>query len=178
MRTALLAGRTRMPCCGRMSSTARRRRRRMAGPGGLRRAGTGGGNSELQYYTDLPANAALDGAGHLAIVVRRPGPAQPGAASTAAAIPPRGWSARTGCGSATGWCRPGSRSRGSAGSGPAFWMLGQDIDRAGWPRCGEIDVMEHFGTGAATIHGTVHGPGVLRPFGHQRVLRRGLSPVA
>ena len=23
-------------------------------------------------------------------------------------------------------------------------MLGQDIDRVGWPRCGEIDVMENF----------------------------------
>jgi beta-glucanase (GH16 family) len=126
------------------------------------RAETGGhgwGNSELQYYTDLPANAALDGAGHLAIVVRRPGPAQAG-------------SRFDGCGYTSARLVSKDRVRVRyglvqarikiprvRGIWPAFWMLGQDIDRAGWPRCGEIDVMEHFGTGAATIHGTVHGPG-------------------
>lgn len=26
---------------------------------------------------------------------------------------------------------------------PAFWMLGANIDAVGWPRCGEIDVMEN-----------------------------------
>ena len=25
---------------------------------------------------------------------------------------------------------------------PAFWTLGNDISTVGWPRCGEIDVME------------------------------------
>lgn len=30
------------------------------------------------------------------------------------------------------------------GSWPAFWTLGIDIDRVGWPACGEIDVMEYF----------------------------------
>lgn len=29
------------------------------------------------------------------------------------------------------------------GTWPAFWMLGQNISSAGWPKCGEIDVMEH-----------------------------------
>ena len=36
--------------------------------------GHGWGNAELQYYTGEPANAALDGAGHLAITVRRADP--------------------------------------------------------------------------------------------------------
>jgi hypothetical protein len=40
-----------------------------------------------------------------------------------------------------------------------LWMLGQDIGQSEWPGCGEIDVMEHFGTGPATVHRTVHGPG-------------------
>jgi beta-glucanase (GH16 family) len=44
-------------------------------------------------------------------------------------------------------------------------MLGQDISQSGWPGCGEIDVMEHFGTGPATVHGTVHGPGYSGPGG-------------
>jgi len=36
--------------------------------------GSGWGNQELQYYTDEPGNAALDGAGNLALVVRRVNP--------------------------------------------------------------------------------------------------------
>ena len=42
---------------------------------------------------------------------------------------------------------------------PAFWMLGQDFDVTGWPRCGELDISEYFGTGPAVIHGAAHGPG-------------------
>ena len=42
---------------------------------------------------------------------------------------------------------------------PAFWMLGDDISTAGWPACGEIDIMENVGFEPATIHGTIHGPG-------------------
>jgi beta-glucanase (GH16 family) len=36
--------------------------------------GHGWGNAELQYYTGEASNAALDGAGHLAITVRRADP--------------------------------------------------------------------------------------------------------
>ena len=42
---------------------------------------------------------------------------------------------------------------------PAFWMLGNDIDSAGWPTCGEVDIMENIGREPTTIHGTIHGPG-------------------
>jgi beta-glucanase (GH16 family) len=28
---------------------------------------------------------------------------------------------------------------------PAFWMLGQNIGKVGWPACGEIDIMENIG---------------------------------
>ena len=38
-------------------------------------------------------------------------------------------------------------------------MLGVDINAAGWPACGEIDIMENIGREPATVHGTIHGPG-------------------
>ncbi len=41
------------------------------------------------------------------------------------------------------------------GSWPAFWTLGASIDKAGWPECGEIDIMEYYtGTVLANVcHG-------------------------
>ena len=42
---------------------------------------------------------------------------------------------------------------------PAFWMLGTNIDDIGWPKCGEIDIVEMFGGGIGkddTALGTVH----------------------
>jgi beta-glucanase (GH16 family) len=42
---------------------------------------------------------------------------------------------------------------------PAFWMLGDNIDTAGWPTSGEIDIMENIGREPGTVHGTIHGPG-------------------
>jgi beta-glucanase (GH16 family) len=45
------------------------------------------------------------------------------------------------------------------GMWPAFWMLGNNIGTAGWPSCGEIDIMENIGKEPSIVHGTIHGPG-------------------
>ena len=45
---------------------------------------------------------------------------------------------------------------------PAFWMLGEDINTDPWPGCGEVDIMENFGTfnnNTSINNGTAHGPG-------------------
>ncbi|MEQ8473535.1 MAG: family 16 glycosylhydrolase [Marinoscillum sp.] len=41
---------------------------------------------------------------------------------------------------------------------PALWMLGENISTVGWPKCGEIDIMEMIGGSGreSTVHGTVH----------------------
>ena len=41
------------------------------------------------------------------------------------------------------------------GMWPAFWMLGQNINTVGWPKCGEIDIMEHINN-EDLLHGTLH----------------------
>ena len=121
--------------------------------------GSGWGNQELQYYTDEPGNAALDGAGNLALAVRRVDPELAsrrygGCGYTSARL-----ISRDRVSFRYGLIRARIKIPRARGIWPAFWMLGQDIGRSGWPGCGEIDVMEHFGTGPATVHGTVHGPG-------------------
>lgn len=39
---------------------------------------------------------------------------------------------------------------------PAIWMLGSNRDSVGWPKCGEIDIMEHVGFEPDSIFGTIH----------------------
>jgi beta-glucanase (GH16 family) len=41
------------------------------------------------------------------------------------------------------------------GMWPAIWMMPSD-SKAGWPACGEIDIMEYVGFQPDVIHGTVH----------------------
>jgi beta-glucanase (GH16 family) len=38
---------------------------------------------------------------------------------------------------------------------PAFWMMGSNISNVSWPRCGEIDIMEHVNADNI-FYGTMH----------------------
>lgn len=42
------------------------------------------------------------------------------------------------------------------GTWPAAWLLGENIGKVDWPRCGEIDVMEHVGYDPTKIHANIH----------------------
>jgi beta-glucanase (GH16 family) len=39
---------------------------------------------------------------------------------------------------------------------PAIWLLGTNYAKVGWPRCGEIDMMEYVGFDTNTIHANIH----------------------
>lgn len=38
---------------------------------------------------------------------------------------------------------------------PAIWLLSENISKDGWPKCGEIDIMEHINN-ENIIYGTIH----------------------
>jgi beta-glucanase (GH16 family) len=39
---------------------------------------------------------------------------------------------------------------------PAFWMLGANIDKVGWPKCGEIDILEYVGKEPHVVFTSLH----------------------
>jgi beta-glucanase (GH16 family) len=120
----------------------------------------GWGNSELQYYTDSTENAAMNGAGDLVISVKE---TDDGTALRCYYGSCKYTSARliSSQKAEFAYGRVEARLRVPRGAGlwPAFWMLGTDIGRVGWPQTGEIDIMEHVGREPHRVFGTIHGPG-------------------
>ena len=120
----------------------------------------GWGNSELQYYTDSPDNAVMDGDGNLVITVRETdensnlicyyGPCE----YTSARL-----ITENKVEFAYGRIEMGVQLPRGAGLWPAFWSLGTNIDQVGWPQSGEIDFMEFVGREPNQVFGTIHGPG-------------------
>jgi len=107
--------------------------------------GGGWGNNELETYTNSTANSYVDGNGHLVITARRQ------TVTGSDGITRNYTSARL---STAGKVvvQPGSYVESSitapVGTGvwPAFWTIGTNVNQVGWPRSGEIDILE--GTGA------------------------------
>jgi beta-glucanase (GH16 family) len=119
--------------------------------------GGGWGNQELETYTDRGRNASLTGDGSLAIqALRETFTGTDGITRdyTSARLKTQGRFEQA-------YGRFEARLKLPRGQGlwPAFWMLGSDIGTLGWPRCGEIDVMENIGREPSIVHGTLHGPG-------------------
>src|SRR5579884_3590510 len=118
--------------------------------------GKGWGNQELESYTSGTANAIIRD-GMLVITAKREH------VTGADGIPRDYTSARikTKGHFAQAYGRFEARMKIPRGQGmwPAFWLLGDDIDKVGWPKCGEIDIMENIGKEPETVHGTIHGPG-------------------
>src|SRR5215469_11731033 len=117
--------------------------------------GKGWGNSELECYTNSLQNAQIQG-GNLVIIAQKQAVTCSDGTSnnyTSARMKTQGLFSQA-------YGRFESRIKIPQGQGmwPAFWMLGNEITTAGWPKCGEIDIMENIGKEPATVHGSLHGP--------------------
>lgn len=111
--------------------------------------GSGWGNNELEYYTTRPENANISN-GNLRIIAKK----EPlgGKSYTSARMKTQGLQSFT-------YGKIEARIKAPVGQGiwPAFWMLGNGINQSGvgWPKCGEIDILEHINNSKDLV-GTLH----------------------
>jgi hypothetical protein len=108
--------------------------------------GGGWGNNELQTYTNSTANVSSD-TGYLHITALNPA----GTIYTSGRINTQGKKEFT-------YFRVDIRAKLPEGKGlwPALWMMGANSSLVGWPKCGEIDIMELLGHEPSVVHGAVH----------------------
>ncbi len=106
----------------------------------------GWGNNELQYYLQNNVTVAD---GFLNITARQQ--AAGGRSYTSSRIKTQDKFEFT-------YGRVDIRARMPIGTGlwPALWLLGANIDEVGWPRCGEIDIMEMRGDEPNKTLSTIH----------------------
>jgi beta-glucanase (GH16 family) len=134
--------------------------------------GHGGGNNELQYYTDRVENSFIED-GKLVIRALRENYSGPDGERDYT-------SARLRTANKGDWKygRFEIRAKLPSGQGlwPAIWMLPTDWIYGGWPASGEIDIMELLGQEPWKVYGTIHfgGPGDHRQLGAQYNLSSGL----
>ncbi|HPH46598.1 MAG TPA: glycoside hydrolase family 16 protein, partial [Chryseolinea sp.] len=132
--------------------------------------GSGGwGNNELQYYTN--ANTIMQD-GYLTIKAKKE--TMGGYNYTSSRIITKGKQEFK-------YGRIDIRAILPKGQGiwPALWMLGSNISTVGWPKCGEIDIMEMIGGGANRdnrVYGTVHwdNAGAYASYGGNKTLSEGI----
>ncbi|WP_052670989.1 family 16 glycosylhydrolase [Draconibacterium sediminis] len=112
--------------------------------------GSGGwGNNELQNYTAGDNAVVKDGI--LTITAKKLNEAKVAGSYTSSRMITSGKKEFT-------YGRMEIRAKLPSGTGiwPAIWMLGANIGTAGWPACGEIDIMEYVGYQPNKVHATVH----------------------
>jgi beta-glucanase (GH16 family) len=111
----------------------------------------GWGNNELEYYTSRAQNAVVQG-GVLKITAIKE--SYNGFNYTSARLLSKGKFAFT-----YGTVEIRAKLPAGAGTWPAIWTLGSDVDTNAWPACGEMDIMEQHGDQVGKIYGTIHYPG-------------------
>ena len=126
--------------------------------------GTSWYNNEIQHYTNRIDNAVIEG-GILKIIAKKE-------TFTNQGVTKQYTSARLNSKFAFTYGKVEIRAKLPAGLGtwPAMWMLGKNISEPGaywqtqgfgttpWPNCGEIDIMEHWGTNQNFVQSAIHSP--------------------
>ena len=121
-------------------------------------------NGELQHYTDRIENSYVQN-GHLYLVAKNE-------TFTDQGVTKNYTSARLNSKFAFTYGRIEVRASLPIGEGtwPAIWMLGKNISEPGaywetqgfgttsWPACGEIDIMEHWGSDQDYVQSALHTP--------------------
>ncbi len=123
----------------------------------------GFGNNELQYYTDQPSNVNLL---HGILTITALADSFKTRAFSSAKLVTKGkadWK--------YGRMEVKARIPQGRGNWPAIWMLPTKNSYGGWPRSGEIDIMEHVGYDQGNMHGTVH----TESFNHTKGTQKGDS---
>lgn len=108
----------------------------------------GWGNNEEEFYTDSLKNAQIKDGNLVITAVQEQ---MNGKSYTSARLVTRGKAS---------WLygRIEVRAKLPVGRGtwPAIWMLPEENKYGGWPKSGEIDIMEHVGYDSGVVHGTLH----------------------
>jgi beta-glucanase (GH16 family) len=120
-------------------------------------------NGEVQHYTNRLINSFVNN-GILNIVAKREN-------FTDQNVTKQFTSARLNSKFAFKYGRVETRAKlpNGVGTWPAIWMLGKNINEAGgfwaathgttgWPACGEIDIMEHWGNNQNFVQSAIHTP--------------------
>lgn len=110
--------------------------------------GHGWGNNELQYYTDSTDNAFVAN-GVLTIAANKK--KREGRNYTSARVISKGKGDFL-----YGRFEIKAKLPSGKGTWPALWMLPTDQAYGGWPKSGEIDIMEHVGFDPNRVHITAH----------------------
>ena len=137
--------------------------------------GHGFGNNELEYYTNDSANAFVqDGMLHSRAKFEPSGIGDANnlryfSSSRLRTVGKGDWK----------YTRIDVRAKLALGQGiwPAIWMLPTDWTYGGWPKSGEIDIMEHVGHDEGRVHGSVHTESYNHKIGTQRTKTKVLSDV-
>lgn len=113
--------------------------------------GGGWGNNELEYYTSRSSNVSIS-SGTLKITAAKEN--YNGSSYTSARM-----LSKDKFSFKYGKIEISAKLPAGVGTWPAIWMLGGNFLSAGWPACGEMDIMEHRGSELNKIYGTLHYPG-------------------
>lgn len=121
----------------------------------------GWGNGESQYYTNRLENVKIEN-GYLKITAKAE--SYEGSNYTSARLLTKGKFDFT-------YGRVDIRAKLPEGEGTwtALWLLGSNITTVGWPACGEIDIMEHWGHIPGEVSSATHTPSCYGGCGSARV---------